>query len=164
VELGGEADKGGERDGERDGEEDSEGEDSNEGRNGGDGSARQEKQQEAENVDRFWDTNRVRRIIGRETERRIGMKIRVALWRQAYPAIQRELCKNAEIRRAVDEIYEGQPRVGIAATTTLADIRAQQAGHGRYIEEMVYGLLINESLFTTASEKEQFHAVSNDWH
>jgi hypothetical protein len=74
------------------------------------------------------------------------------------------LCKNAEIRRAVDEIYEGQPRAGVAATTTLADIWAQQAGYGRYIEEMVYRLLINESLFTTASEKEQFHAVSNDWH
>ena len=74
------------------------------------------------------------------------------------------MCKNAEIRRAVDEIYEGQPRAGAAAATTPADIRAQQAGHGRYMEEMVYGLLINESPFTTASEKEQFHAVSNDWH
>jgi hypothetical protein len=102
--------------------------------------------------------------MGRETERRIGVKIGVALWRQAYPAIQRELCKNAEIRRAVDEIYEGQPRAGVAAVTTPADIRAQQAGYGRYMEEMVYGLLINESPFTTASEKEQFHAVSNDWH
>jgi hypothetical protein len=79
-----------------------------------------------------------------------------------YPAIQRELCKNAEIRRAVDEIYEGQPRVGVAVITTLADIQAQQAGHGRYIEEMVYRLLINESPFTTASKKEQFYAVSND--
>jgi superfamily II DNA helicase RecQ len=29
---------------------------------------------------------------------------------------------------------------------------------------MVYRLLINESLFTTASEKEQFYAVSNNWH
>jgi hypothetical protein len=29
---------------------------------------------------------------------------------------------------------------------------------------MVYGLLINESPFTTASEKEQFYAVSNDWY
>jgi superfamily II DNA helicase RecQ len=29
---------------------------------------------------------------------------------------------------------------------------------------MVYRLLINESLFTTASKKEQFYAVSNDWH
>ena len=45
--------------------------------------------------------------MGRETERRIGVKIRVALWRQAYLAIQRELYKNAEIRQAIDEIYEG---------------------------------------------------------
>jgi hypothetical protein len=38
-----------------------------------------EKQQEAENVDEFWDTNRVRRVMGRETERRINVKIGVAL-------------------------------------------------------------------------------------
>jgi hypothetical protein len=92
------------------------------------------------------------------------VKIGVALWRQAYPAIQRELCKNAEIRRVVDEIYKSQPRAGAAAATTPADIRVQQAGHGQYMEEMVYGLLTNVSPFTTASEKEQFHAVSNDWH
>jgi hypothetical protein len=41
----------------------------------------QEKQQEAKNVDGFGDINRVRRVIGRETERRIGVKIGVALWR-----------------------------------------------------------------------------------
>lgn len=29
---------------------------------------------------------------------------------------------------------------------------------------MVYGLLIDESPFTTASEKEQFYTVSNDWY
>jgi hypothetical protein len=74
------------------------------------------------------------------------------------------LCKNVEIRRAVNEIYEGQPRAGVPVAITLADIRAQQAGYGRYIEEMVYGLLINKSPFTIASEKEQFYAVSNDWH
>jgi hypothetical protein len=156
VELGGGADEGG--------EDDNEEEDGEAGGDGGDGSTRQEKQQEAKNVDGFWDINRVRRIMGHETERRIGVKIGVALWRQAYPAIQRELCKNAEIRRAVNEIYESQPRAGTAVVTTLADVRAQQAGHGWYIEEMVYGLLINESPFTTANEKEQFHAISNDWH
>ena len=154
TELGGEADEGGERDNEE--------EDGEAGRDGEDDGTGGEKPRKAENVDGFWDTNRVRRIMGRETERRIGVKIGVALWRQAYPAIQRELCKNAEVRRAVDEIYEGQPRAGVTATTTPADIRAQQAGHGRYMEEMVYGLLINESPLTTASEKEQFHAVSND--
>ncbi|KAM0712555.1 hypothetical protein Q7P35_000001 [Cladosporium inversicolor] len=135
TELGSKAGEGGERDSERDGEEDSredsEGEDGEEGGNSEDSSTGQE-----------------RRIMGRETERRIGVKIRVALWRQAYLAIQRELCRNAEIRQAVDEIYEGQPR----------------AGYSRYMEEMIYGLLINESPFTTASEKEQFQAVSNDWH
>jgi superfamily II DNA helicase RecQ len=74
------------------------------------------------------------------------------------------LYKNTEIGRAVDEIYKGQLRAGVPAVTTPADIRAQQASHERYIVETVHGLLINESPFTTASEKEQFHPVSNDWH
>ena len=79
MELGGEADEGGEGDNEEgDGEA---------GGDGGDDGTRGEKAREAENVDGFWDTNRVRRIMGRETERRIGVKIGVALWRQAYPAI-----------------------------------------------------------------------------
>jgi hypothetical protein len=74
------------------------------------------------------------------------------------------LYKNTEIRRAVDEIYKGQLRAGILAVTTLADIRAQYAGYRRYMKEIVYGLLINESPFTTVSEKEQFYTVSNDRH
>ncbi|KAK4616724.1 hypothetical protein CLAFUW4_09815 [Fulvia fulva] len=39
------------------------------------------------NVDGFWDTNRVRKVMQRETEKRIAVRIGVALWRQAYPAI-----------------------------------------------------------------------------
>jgi UDP:flavonoid glycosyltransferase YjiC (YdhE family) len=74
------------------------------------------------------------------------------------------LYKNVEIRRAVDEIYEGQPRAGVPVVIIPADIRAQQAGYKRYMEEMVYGLLINKLPFTIASEKEQFYNVSNNWH
>ena len=51
----------------------------------------------ASNVDGFWDTDRVRRVMYRETQSRIGVKIRVALWRQAYPAIQRELTRNPDV-------------------------------------------------------------------
>jgi hypothetical protein len=54
-------------------------EDSEADQDGGDGSTGRERQREAENFDGFWDTNRVRRIIYRETEVRIGVKIRVAL-------------------------------------------------------------------------------------
>ena len=65
MELGGEADEGGEGDNEEgDGEA---------GGDGGDDGTGGEKAREAENVDGFWDTNRVRRIMGRETERRIGV-------------------------------------------------------------------------------------------
>jgi hypothetical protein len=71
---------------------------------------------QASNVDGFWHTDRVRRVMHRETQSRIGVKIGVALWRQAYPAIQRELTRNPDVRQAVDQIYEGQPRADSTST------------------------------------------------
>lgn len=114
-------------------------------------------------VDGYYDTDRVRRVMYRETESRIGVPIGVALWRQAYPAIQREMSRDVEVRKTLDVIYERQPTKETTATT-VEDIRAQQAGHGRYMEEMIYGLLLSESPFTTMSEREQFRQVSMDWH
>ena len=47
------------------------------------------KREEAKNVDGFWNTDRVRRVMTHETTNRIGVKITTAIWRQVYPAIQR---------------------------------------------------------------------------
>ena len=54
------------------------------------------------NIDGFWDTDRVRRVMYRETEARIGVKIGVAVWRNAYPAIQRELCRDGGVKEVLD--------------------------------------------------------------
>ncbi|KAK5706931.1 hypothetical protein LTR97_001923 [Elasticomyces elasticus] len=115
------------------------------------------------NVDGFWDTNRMRRVMQRETEKRIGIKIGVALWRQAYPAIQRQYSVDANVRGTIDQLYEQVigPKSG---TQSIEEVRAKQAGHGLHIEEMIYGLLLNESPFTTTHEREQFRQVSMNWH
>ena len=118
------------------------------------------------NTDGFWDTDRVRRVMYRETEARIGVKIGVATWRNAYPAIQRELCRDGRVRGLLDQIYDGgpqRPQVAAAAEQMQA-IRAQQSGHSQQMEEMIYGLLMSESPFATMSEREQFRQVSVDWH
>ena len=47
-------------------------------------------EQTAKNVDGFWGTDRVRRVLQKQTGIRIGVKISTAIWRQVYPAIQRE--------------------------------------------------------------------------
>ena len=57
------------------------------------------------NIDGFWDTDRVRRVIIKQTQSRIGVKITTAIWRQVYPAIQREFTKDKEVVQKLEEIY-----------------------------------------------------------
>lgn len=118
------------------------------------------------NSDGFWDTDRVRRVMYRETEARVGVKIGVAVWRNAYPAIQRELSRDSNVKDMVDKIYgSGAPHSAITSILEqMQDVQARQSGHSQQMEEMIYGLLMSESPFTTMSEREQFRQVSVDWH
>ena len=61
------------------------------------------------NVDGFWDTDRLRRVMQRETRKRIGVGIGVMDWRHAYPAIQREKTMDHGVREALDCIYDNRP-------------------------------------------------------
>jgi hypothetical protein len=58
----------------------------------------------------------------------------------------------------LDEIYEGK------GTGEENDWESRQAGHSRRTEEMIYRILMSESLFQTRSERERFRKVSVDWH
>ncbi|KAK4893306.1 hypothetical protein LTR49_028507, partial [Elasticomyces elasticus] len=109
-------------------------------------------------MDAFWDTDRVRRVMYRETEARIGVKIGVAVWRNAYPAIQRELCRDGGVKEGLDRIYNSGPQGSqfAAAMEQIQEIQARQSGHSHQMEEMIYGLLMSESPFSTMSEREQF--------
>jgi superfamily II DNA helicase RecQ len=115
---------------------------------------------QARNVDGFWDTDRVRRVMQRETRKRIGVGIGVSDWRHAYPAIQREHTKDHSVREALDCIYDNRaPQI-----RRMEDVVAEQAGHSRYMEDMIYGLLLTESPTATLSERNMFRKVSIDWH
>ncbi|KAK1046049.1 hypothetical protein LTR74_018029 [Friedmanniomyces endolithicus] len=65
------------------------------------------------NPDGFWDTDRVRRVLYRETESRIGVKIGVGVWRQVYPAIHREFTRDKGVIATLLDLYE----VEMPATT-----------------------------------------------
>jgi hypothetical protein len=56
----------------------------------------------------------------------------------------------------LDEIYEGK------GTGEENDWELRQVGHSRRTEEMIYRILISESLFQTRSERERFRKVSMD--
>lgn len=112
------------------------------------------------NIDGFWDTDRVRRVMQRETRKRIGVGIGVSDWRHAYPAIQREFTTEQSVREALDCIYDNRaPQI-----RRMEDAIAEQAGHSRYMEDMIYGLLLTESPTATMSERNMFRKVSIDWH
>ena len=46
----------------------------------------------------------------------------------------------------------------------MEDAIAEQAGHSRYIEDIIYGLLLTESPTATIMERDIFRKVSIDWH
>ena len=81
-------------------------------------------------------------------------------WRHAYPAIQREFTNDYKVRESLDFIYDNRA----LQTGRMADIVAEQAGHSRYIEDMIYGLLLTESPTVTTTERNMFRKVSTDWH
>ena len=117
---------------------------------------KQETELVAKNIDGFWWTDRVRRVIQRETASRIRVKISTSIWRQVYLAIQREWTKDEKIGEVLESIYEG------GKDDNARDARAEQAGHSRRMEEMIYRVLVSESSFYTRSEQEGFRRVSID--
>jgi len=121
--------------------------------------------QKARNCDGYWTTDRTRRVMQRETERRIGVRIGISDWRQVYPAIHREFTTDKETRGALDRIYDNrQAAPDPVADDNIAIIRAQQSGHSFQMEEDIYGRSTQQSPFTTIAEKEMFRRVSRDWH
>ena len=118
-----------------------------------------ELEEQPKNVDGFWDTDRVRRVLRRETRKRIGVGIGVSDWRHAYPAIQREFTKDSGVRESLDFIYDNRA----PQNRRMDDIIAEQAGHSRYMEDLIYGLLLTESPTITATERNMFRQVSVDW-
>jgi hypothetical protein len=72
------------------------------------GKEEQQEEERARNVDGFWGTDRVRRVLQKQTGSRIGVKITTAIWRQVYLAIQREWSQEKGVQEMLDEIYEGK--------------------------------------------------------
>ena len=121
-----------------------------------DGEKTGREEQTAKNIDGFWGTDRVRRVLQKQTGSRIGVRISTAIWRQVYPAIQREWSQDRGVQEMLDEIYEGKEKA------EEDDWESRQAGHSRRTEEMIYRILMSESPFQTRSERQRFRKVSMD--
>jgi hypothetical protein len=115
------------------------------------------------NCDGFWDSDRVRRVLRRETTKQIGVAIGTADWRQAYPAIHRELAVNPRIHGTLQQIYDPRSSPGNHAGPDDVDaVRARQSGHSPQMEESIYGRSLQQNPFHTIAEKDAFRRVSVD--
>ena len=124
------------------------------------GGGKEEDQNTARNPDGYWGTDRVRKVMQQETGNRIGAKIGTSVWRHVYPAIQREFTCEKDVVRTLDAIYEGREH----GEEADKEARAKQSGHGRRMEEMIYGRSLRESPFHTMSERRSMRKVSVDWY
>jgi superfamily II DNA helicase RecQ len=122
----------------------------------------------ARNCDGHWETNRIRRAMRRESEKRIGVPIGPSDWRQAYPAIHREFAINQDVVGTLKRIYANEnpfkQGVEMDEEQTRETIRAKQSGHSPQMEESIYGRQLQQNPFTTRREQDAFREVSMDWH
>ncbi|KAL1582253.1 hypothetical protein WHR41_09118 [Cladosporium halotolerans] len=114
----------------------------------------------ARNCDGFWETNRIRRVMRRESEKRIGVPIGTSDWRQAYPDIHREFAVNQDVVGTLNRIYanENPFKQGMAMDEeqTRETIRARQSGHSPQMEESIYGRQLQQNPFAMRREQDAF--------
>lgn len=116
---------------------------------------RQEAAPKAYNTDGFWNTERLKRVMKRElTKAQAGFVVTPSSWRQLYPAIQRVHCPEEGVTKQLDKIYSG----------IRAKDQQMQSGHGKRMEDLIYGILTTENPFSTQSEQSAFREVSTSWH
>jgi hypothetical protein len=121
----------------------------------------------AKNCDGWWDTDRVRRNMQRETKARTGVPIGISELRQANPVIHSESAIHDSIGETLDQVYanDNPHHKGNAPETNTADgFAAWQSGHSVQMEESIYGRLLTQNPFATRRQKDAYRAVRVDWH
>ncbi|KAG8664705.1 uncharacterized protein FPOAC1_013485 [Fusarium poae] len=106
--------------------------------------------------ERKWTSDRVRRIIQRHSRRLLGVTLGISSWRQIAIAIARRYLNGAFKESTLD---------GDDEEDDLDDNPVDlQAGHGTHVAGMVYARELQQGLFSTASMRDKFRAVSRQWH
>ncbi|KAG8670796.1 hypothetical protein FPOAC1_004030 [Fusarium poae] len=106
--------------------------------------------------ERKWTSDRVRRIIQRHSRRLLGVTLGISSWRQIAIAIARRYLNGAFKESTLDGEDEDDD-----LDDNPVDL---QAGHGTHVAGMVYARELQQGLFSTASMRDKFRAVSRQWH
>ncbi|KAG7405148.1 ATP-dependent DNA helicase Q5 [Fusarium oxysporum f. sp. rapae] len=106
--------------------------------------------------ERKWTSDRVRRIIQRHSRRLLGVVLSISSWRQIAIAIARRYLHDAFKESTLDGDDEDDD-----LDDNPVDL---QAGHGTHVAGMIYARELQQGLFSTASMRDKFRAVSRQWH
>ncbi|KAL3588248.1 hypothetical protein FPOAC2_14147 [Fusarium poae] len=106
--------------------------------------------------ERKWTSDRVRRIIQRHSRRLLSVVLNISSWRQIAIAIARRYLNGAFKESTLDGDDEDDD-----LDDNPVDL---QAGHGTHVAGMVYARDLQQGLFSTASMRDKFRAVSRQWH
>ena len=105
----------------------------------------------------------MRKIMQRESNAHMGVRLNISAWRQIAIAIARRFIRE-EYRFDTGEgdsdqydDFDEDNHQGDSAWDL-------QSGHGTRMAGMIYGRLLFEAGFETQSQKEQFRQVSQEWH
>ena len=109
---------------------------------------------------RKWTTERMKHELQRVSEAGLGQSINMAAYRQIAIAISRRW-----IRKGMSEAMDEQGDDGEwLQEDPSGDIADEQATHSPHVAGAVYARETHELAGATASRRQQFRAISIDWH
>ncbi|CCE33981.1 uncharacterized protein CPUR_07909 [Claviceps purpurea 20.1] len=102
-----------------------------------------------------WKSDRVRRILQQHSERLLGCKLNVSIWRHVAISIFNRYLGSKYLRHFEQDGAEYEDEDGL--DDEASDL---QAGHGTHVAGMIYDRELQQSLDGTALAREQFREVS----
>jgi superfamily II DNA helicase RecQ len=113
-----------------------------------------------------WTSERMKRVIQRETEIGMGVRLDISSCRQIMIAIGRRYLGptagfEGESEEEAAEMDENEDGCWWTAEDAVIDV---QAGHGSHVAGMIYARGVEEAPGTMAAMKVQFRRASERWH
>ncbi|RFN54793.1 putative ATP-dependent dna helicase q1 [Fusarium flagelliforme] len=109
--------------------------------------------------ERKWNSDRLRRIMQKHSERLLGCRMNIIAWRNIAIAIANRYL-NASFGQG-EEGGDGEDGDEDEIDDNAWDL---QAGHGTHVAGMIYARELQQGLFETAALREKYRIISRRWH
>jgi superfamily II DNA or RNA helicase len=100
-----------------------------------------------------WNSDKMRRVLKRATQARLGQPLNIAAYRDVAIAISRRFMRGKAAFKS-DQDDDGEEE----------EIEDEQAGHTTHVAGAIYARFMTEMAGAIAGKREQFRKSSVDWH